>query len=60
LPLYHLIVDVEEVILSVFSLKLVFKALCCSLKLLAKFLMRLSNLLRRSLDELVVPLDLGI
>jgi hypothetical protein len=60
LPLYHLIVNVEEVILPVFSLELVFQALRRSLKLLAKFFMCLPDLLGRSIDKLVLLLDLGM
>jgi hypothetical protein len=43
-----------------FGLKLVFQALLRSLELLAEFLMRLPNLLRRSLNELVLSLDPGM
>jgi hypothetical protein len=60
LPLYYLIVDVEEVILPVFGLELIFQALYRSLKLLAEFLVRLPDLLRRSIDELILPLDPGM
>jgi hypothetical protein len=60
LPLYHFIMDIEEVILPVFSLKLVFQALLRVLELLAEFLVRLPNLLRRSLNELVLLLDPGM
>jgi hypothetical protein len=60
LPLYHFIIDIEEVILSVFRLELVFQALLRILKLLAEFLMCLSDLFRRSIDELIFPLDPGI
>ena len=52
--------DIEEVILPVFGLELIFQALRHSLELLAEFLVCLPDLLRRSIDELVLPLDPGI
>lgn len=60
LPLYYLIVDVEEIILPVLGLELVFQAFHRSLKLLAEFLMRLPNLLGRSINEFILLLHLGI
>jgi len=60
LSLHHLILDVEEVILPVFGLELVFEALHCSLELLAEFLVRLPDLLGRSIDELVLLFDPGM
>jgi hypothetical protein len=60
LLLHHPIVNVEEVILLVFGLELVFQALRRILKLLAEFLVRNPNLLGRSINELVLPLDLGM
>lgn len=60
MPLYYFIINIKKVILFVFGLKLVFQAFLRILNLLAEFLIRLSDLFRRSVNKLILLLDLGI
>ncbi len=60
MPLYYLIINIEEVIVPILGLELIFKALYYSLELLAEFLVRLPNLLRHSINKLILLLNPGI
>lgn len=60
MPLYHFIVDLEEVIFPICLSDLVFQALLRILEPLAEVLVFLRDLLRGLLDKPVLPLDLGM
>ena len=59
LPLYHFIIN-TKVILPVCVFDLLFQAFLRIRKFLAEVLVLFPNLLRGLLNELVLPLDLGI